>query len=83
MLVLLDVEGLVAVPAETHADLKTSEAILDGALVRAGSHRGIAERHKFVMVRGKDLPGIVSTLLEVDNHEAAHEEGSVGLLGVV
>jgi hypothetical protein len=35
------------------------------------------------MVGGKDFPCFVSLLFEVDDHEATHKEGSVGLLGVV
>jgi hypothetical protein len=31
----------------------------------------------------KKLPGFFCTLFKYYNHEGAHEEGSVGLLGVV
>ena len=35
------------------------------------------------MISGKGLPGFLSTLLQHDDHETAHQECGVGLLGVV
>lgn len=52
-------------------------------LVRAGAHCRVTERHKLVVVRSEGGPGLISRAVAADNHEASHEEGSVGLLGKV
>jgi hypothetical protein len=57
--------------------------MLDSALVSACSHGGISERSEFVVIRLEHTPGFSCWLFEYDDHEAAHQESSVGLLGVV
>jgi len=52
-------------------------------LVGAGAHCRVTEWDKLVVVRGESSPGLVSRAVAADNHEAPHQEGSVGLLGKV
>lgn len=57
--------------------------MIDGAFVGAGSHRRVAERRKFVVIRLKNLPSILRVPLQNDNHEGTHEESRVRLLCVI
>jgi len=52
-------------------------------LVGAGAHCRVTEGHKFVVIGSESSPGLVSRAVATDDHKAAHEEGSVGLLGKV
>lgn len=54
-----------------------------GALIRTGSHGCVSEGNKLVVIWSKDLPCLLSRLLKINDHKAAHEEGGVGLFGVV
>ena len=83
VLVLLDVKGSVVVPAEGDGKLQALEAVQVDAFVRACSHRGVSIGQELVLVGFESCPGIVSCLLQDNDHECAHEEGRVGLLGVV
>lgn len=83
MLVLLHIECVVIVPAEGDRELQAKQTVLDGALVAAGAHGGITERHKFIVVGLKGVPRFVSRPLENNDHKATHQEGRVGLLGIV
>lgn len=57
--------------------------MINSALVGTGTHGRISERNELGVVRLENLPGFIRTLLEHDDHVAAHEEGGVALLGVV
>jgi len=83
MLILLHIEGVIVVPAESHREHKPLEAVIVGALVSASAHSCVAVRQKFVVIRLEDSPRLVGTLLEHNNHEATHQEGGVGLLCIV
>ena len=83
MLVLLDVKGVVVVPAKGHGVLESGEAVVNRALVGARAHCRVTEGHELVVVGLEDFPGVDETFAEDDDHVAAHQEGSVGLLGVV
>ena len=83
MLILLHVERLVVVPAELSADLQAVQTVLDRAFVRARAHGCISERNEPVVVRREYFPRILGRFVENNDHEGAHEEGSVRLLGVV
>ena len=54
-----------------------------GAAVGAITHGGVTIGDEFVVVRAERLPGLVCRLVQHDNHEGAHQEGRVALLGVV
>lgn len=60
MLVLLDVEILIAVPAETHSNLEALEGVLHSALVGAGAHGGVSEGNELTVIRMENLPRFVS-----------------------
>ena len=83
MLILLHIEGVIVVPAESHGEHEPLEAVIVGALVGARAHSRVAVRQKFVVIRLEDGPRLVSTLLEHNNHEATHQEGGVCLLCIV
>ena len=83
MLVFLHIEGTVVIPAESNSKLKTLEAVEVSAAVSTVTHGCITVRNEFVVVGTECLPGLVSRLLEHDNHEGSHEESGVALLGVV
>ena len=71
MLVLDHVELVVVVPSQLDGKLQTVQAVLDGALVGASTHGGVAIRRELVVVRLKDLPGVLGRPLEDDDHEGA------------
>lgn len=83
VLVFLHVEVVVVVPAETHADLETFEAMVDCAFVVAWPADGVAERYKLILNGAEHRPGFFRTLFEADNHVTTHEESCVGFLFVV
>ena len=83
MLVLLNVERLVVVPAERDGELQPLEAVVINALVRASSHGGVSVGQELVLVGSEGGPGVVSCLLQDNDHEGTHQEGSVGLLCIV
>lgn len=83
VLVLLDVEGLKIVPLVLDGEVESLQAVQDGALVVTLTLRRIAERDKLVVIRLESLVGLLWLSLEDDDHESAHEEGSVDeLLGL-
>lgn len=83
MLVLLHVERIVVVPSEGHGELKTLQAVLISASVGAVSHCRVSVWNKFIVVRTESLPCFFCALLQDNNHEGSHEEGSITLLVVV
>jgi len=83
VLVLLNVECLIVVPAECDGKLQPLEAVIVGAFVRACSHRGVSIGQELVLVGSEGCPGIVSCLLQDNDHESAHEECSVRLFCIV
>ena len=83
MLVLLHVEGLIVVPAKSHAELETLKAVLVCATVGAVTHCRVTVRNELVVVGTEHRPCLISRLLQDDDHESAHQEGCVTLLGVV
>jgi len=83
VLVLLHVEGAVVVPAEGHRELKTLEAVVVSALVGTIAHGGITVGDELVVVGAEGGPRFVSRLFQHDDHEGAHQEGSIALLRVV
>jgi hypothetical protein len=72
VLILLDVEGGVAVPSEFHGVFKSAEAVEYRALVGAGTHGCVTIGHELVVIRCEHLPGLVCSLSQVDDHKAAH-----------
>lgn len=83
VLVFDDIELIVVVPVELDGQVETVQAMLDGTLVRAGTHGRVSERRKFMVVRLENLPGIARRSLQDDDHEGTHEERCVCLLGVI
>lgn len=57
--------------------------MVDRAFIGASTHGSVSKGNKLGVVRLKNLPGLIGGFLEHDDHEAAHKEGSVRLLGVV
>ena len=57
--------------------------MLVGASVCAVSHRRVSVRNELIVVRTECLPSLLRTLVQDDDHEGAHQEGSVRLLVVV
>ena len=53
------------------------------AAVGAITHGGVTIGDKFVVVRAERLPCLVCRLVQHNNHEGAHQEGRITLLGVV
>ena len=83
VLVLLDVECRVVVPAERDGELQPLEAVQVDAFVRACSHRGVSIGQELVLVGPEGSPCVVSCLLEDDDHEGTHQERGVCLLCIV
>lgn len=83
VLIFLHIKFAIIIPSESNGVLQAEERVDDGVLIRAGAHRSVSEGDKLVVVAGETGPSVFSTALEHDDHEAAHEEGSVGLLGKV
>ena len=83
VLIFLDVKSAVVIPAEGHGELEALEAVQVGATVGTVAHSSITVRNELVVVGAESGPGVISRLFEHDDHEGAHEEGSVALLGVV
>jgi len=77
VLVLLDVKSRVVVPTERYCVLETHEAVHYCALVGASAHSGITEGHEAGVVRFEASPCFLRALFENDDHETAHEEGSI------
>ena len=83
VLIFLYIELSVVVPSECYRELETLEAVQVCATVGTVAHCRVAIWDELVVVRAESLPGIIGRLVEDDNHEGAHEESSVALLGVV
>lgn len=83
MLIFLNIESGVVVPAELHPVLETTEAIQDGALIGARAHSGVTIGHELGMVWLEYLPSLLGSLFQVDDHEAAHQTRGIGLLSIV
>lgn len=83
MLVFLDVESRVVVPAEGNCKLESLEAVQVDALVRASTHSGISVGQELVLVRLECGPSFVRTFLKDNDHECAHKECRVCLLCIV
>jgi len=83
MLILLHVELGVVIPSKLDSVLHTLERVDDGVLVGACTHCRVTERHKFVVVGSKGSPGFIGSSVATDDHEAAHQEGGVSLLGKI
>ena len=83
MLILLDVECSVVVPAERDGELQSLEAVQVDALVSARSHGGVSVRQEFVLVGLEGRPRVVSCFLEHDDHERSHEECRVRLFCII
>ena len=83
VLVLLNVECAIVVPAKGHRELKTLEAMVVSALVGTIAHGGITVGDELVVVWAEGGPSFVCRLLQHDDHESAHQEGCVALLRVV
>ena len=83
MLILLHVEGAVVVPAKGHRILQSLEAVVVSTPVSTVAHCRVTVRDELVVVGTESLPGVVSTLVQDDDHEGSHKEGCIALLGVV
>ena len=83
MLVLLHIERVVVVPAQRHRELQPLQAVLICAPVGAVTHCRVPVRDEFIVIWSECLPSLLSTLLQDDYHEAAHEEGCVRLFVII
>jgi len=83
VLVFCNVESFVLIPAEFDGEVKTVQAMVDGAFVGAWAHDGVSVRCEFLVISFEGSPRFSGTSLEDDDHETAHKEGSIGLLSIV
>lgn len=83
MLILLNIEVIVVIPAKGNSIVQSKETVEDCAFVRTSSHGCVTEWHKFAMIGFETLPGFVGTLLQHNYHKAAHEKSCISLLSVV
>ena len=80
VLILFVVELAEVVPSMPDCDFEPLQAVEDAAAVGAVTVAGVAERSETSLVRSKSFPSHLSRLLQDNNHEGAHQVGSVGLL---
>ena len=83
MLILYNIEGLVIVPAKLDCEVESVQAVVDCALVSTGAHCRVSEWSELVMIWREHSPSISCRSLENDDHKSSHEEGCIGLFGVV
>lgn len=72
MLVLLDIEGAVVVPAEGNGVLQSLQTVLVRAPVRTIAHCRVSVRNELIVVRAERLPCLFRALMQDDYHEGAH-----------
>lgn len=60
VLIFLHIEGVIRVPTERNCELKSHQAVLDGAFVGAGAHSGITERYKLIVIGLECVPSVFS-----------------------
>lgn len=80
ILILLVVELSEVVPAEANGDFESLETVEDGAAVGAVAVACVPKRPEACLVRRESFPGDLRGLTQDDDHEGAHQIGSVGLL---
>ena len=83
VLILLNIELAIVVPSEGYSILKALEAVQVRATISTVAHCRVTVWNEFVVVRAESLPGIVSGLVQDNNHEGTHEESSIALLCVI
>ena len=83
VLVLLHVKSAIVVPSKCHGVLEAQEAVMICAAVGAITHRGVTIGDELVVVRTERLPCLICRLAQDYDHEGAHQESRVTLLGVV
>ena len=83
MLVFLNIESAVIVPAKSDSIFESLETVQVRAAVRTVTHGRITVGNKLVVVGAESLPCLICRLLEYNNHEGTHQESCVALLSVV
>ena len=83
VLILLDIESAVVVPAERDCEFKTLEAVQVGATVSTVSHSCVTIGDELVVVWPESLPGLVCGLFQHNDHEGTHQESSIALFRIV
>ena len=80
ILILFVVELAEVVPSMANCDFEPLQAVEDAAAVGTVTVAGVSERSETSLVRSKGFPSHLSRLLQDNNHEGAHQVGSIGLL---
>lgn len=57
--------------------------MFDRTFVSTSTHGCITEGSKFMVIRAEYFPGLSCRPFQNDDHEGSHQEGSIGLLGIV
>ena len=81
VLVLFHVESFEVVPTEFYCVLEPLEHLEERAVVEAVTFGGVSVVFEELVVRLELLVGVVGRHLQNDDHEGAHQEGSVHHLG--
>ena len=83
VLIFSNIKSAIIIPLQFNGKIQPIEAMIDGTLVRAGSHDGISKWCKFVMIWCKYFPCFSGAFLQYDDHECSHQKCSISLLGII